>query len=167
MKKFLIGMVLVMSSSVFAGTPDEDIIIKDLRNRFKAGKQPSTSYLLNNYFTCKEYLAVRDDFTINDLGELTFEKEDSYFIATQESSTTDNAIFLQNGKELITSHRKDLRDVELDSRPFYKAFRVDKTGALISEFSAFMTHGELAPISKSVGRVVSYCLCKPKKLPTL
>jgi len=167
MKKLLIGLVLAISSSIFAGTPDEDLVVKDLRQRFKLGKQPSTSFLLNNYFKCKEYLAVRDDFTINDLGELTFEKEDSYFIATQDSSTTDGAIFLYNGKELITSHHKDLPGIEFDSRPFYKAFRVDSTGSLISEFSAFMTHGELAPISKSVGRVISYSLCRPKKMPTL
>jgi hypothetical protein len=160
MKKILIGLLTLISLPSFAGalgTPDEDPVVANLRERFKNGFEPKAEDLLQHAYNCTEMSAFRGDFSrINHTYDLTFDQFDGFLVVVEEDTVMNNVLLTFNGKELIGSTK--------DGVVLYGAYRVDNKGFLIIEFSIVKdkTSAELVPISSSNGKVGSYTLCVPR-----
>lgn len=163
MRKILsIFTLLTLTTPAMAafGTPDQDPIVNNLRDRFKHGIQPVSADLLNHTYKCKEMAAGRNDYRKVDSGvQLKFAQFDGY-LAMEWSNTRSNGQYLvENGKELLTS--MNIGDNQISTL----AFRVDSKDFLVGEFSYTNppSIAELEPVSAAVSgsKVTSYILCVP------
>lgn len=169
MKKLIVASLTLLTifagEASIAGTPDEDLVVANLRLRFKAGRQPSVNYLVSRTFSCTCIVAEKGRFEKNQERVLTFDSFDQFVRLDQFPSSFDESygvLFSFNGKELIASTLKN---------PYtqYLAYRVDSSGTLIGEYSWpewDMKELSVDPISASKGKVLTYHLCIPKIKPT-
>lgn len=156
MKFLILSSILFSSLSVHAhipGTPDEDPIVANLRQRFEQGVEPSSELLLTTEFKCMEMVARRKNFSkIDYVSLLKFENFDGFIIAKQNNTSMNSILYTFNGRELI--------GVSATGKN-YDAYRVDQKGYLISEYTGTDKSAELKPISAGLGLVHSYTLCVP------
>jgi hypothetical protein len=150
-----------LASAASYGTPDQDPVVKDLRQRFEAGKQPSSHTLLHHAYDCKEMTAIRNNFDKNGFkSELTFTQFDGYLIEHLRGQTN-GQYFVGNGQEWVAT--AGLENARLGTA----AYRMDSKGYLIGEWSILdsgSTTAELSPIASApIGsKVISYQLCVEK-----
>jgi hypothetical protein len=145
-----------------AGTPDQDPIIKDIRDRFEKGSAPTREELLSKAFECEYHWALRgyfsDDF--NTLRFVSLPVSDYLF----EQMLVDNGHYLpyvHNGQEWITTARSDT-----DQELHFFSIRKDNSANLILEYGQtnFGAEAELIPLSTAPNgtRVVGYGICFSK-----
>ncbi|MDH4467596.1 MAG: hypothetical protein QE271_06015 [Bacteriovoracaceae bacterium] len=169
MKKLLLVTLLSFSSlsllsfAESSGTPDEDPVVKSLRDRFEKAKAPEESDLFNKIFKCKEISAMNEDFTQYDMMDLKFSKFDGFFVFDQKSNPMHGQYMVNNGTELIGAASTSNRG---SKTPQYFSLRVDANGYLIGEYTGTQNSKcTLTPVVKALPssqRVISYYICVQK-----
>ncbi|MFY7993658.1 MAG: hypothetical protein ACOVP4_10225 [Bacteriovoracaceae bacterium] len=164
MKKLLIGLMALSSLSVFAGalgTPDQDPVIKNVRERFAKAKVPNLEALVLNDHSCRSLSAVRDNFwtSEHESTRYRFKSFDGLIIA---SDVLSHITMVSNGKELIGS---------LDPKynmPGYLAIRETESGDLIIETSQYDANSTLAKSISNDGAAKAYVydVCVKNKVNT-
>lgn len=164
MKKLLIALLALNSLTVFSGTlgtPDQDPVIKNVRERFAKAKVPNLEALVLHDYSCRSLSAVRDNFwqSEDDSKRYRFKSFDGLIIASNVLSDT---TMVSNGKELIGN---------LDQKyyePGYLAIRETESGDLITETSQFDTNTTLAKSISNDGaaKAFTYEVCVKSKVKT-
>lgn len=157
MKKILSGLLLVVSfasSAAILGLPSEDPIIKNLRERFEAGRAPEAAELLDKTFHCVEMIAREGVFDKTDYSsKLIFTKFDGFLVSHQGTAKMNGKYLVNNGSELIGS----------TNSPQYMSYRIDTNGYLIGEWTGIKNDITiLEPFVTGLPenqKVVSYKIC--------
>lgn len=157
MKTLLTALVLktsFMCSAATLGSPDEDPVVKNLRERFASGRAPENEELLNKSFTCKWMAARKGNFKKKDIpSKLTFSKFDGFLISHQKATKMDGKYLVNNGSELIGN----------TETPQYMSYRIDTNGFLIGEWTGSIdTRYKLEPIVTGIPSkqmAVAYIIC--------
>lgn len=164
MKKFLIALLALNSLTVFSGTlgtPDQDPVIKNVRERFAKAKVPNLEALVLHDYSCRSLSAVRDNFWQSENASIRyrFKSFDGLIIASDVLSVT---TMVSNGKELIGN---------LDQKyyePGYVAIRETESGDLIIETSQIDANTTLAKSISNDGAAKAYLydVCVKNKVKT-
>lgn len=156
-------VAFVAISNAFAiGTPDQDPIIADLRNRFMTGTVPSQGFLSGTKWRCLEFEAARDRYE-SMAWRSNFSAFDGYLkrqLTTETAgSITLHSTFINNGKEWIATKK------DAGGRSVFSSIRMDSKGSLIEEYGFSPEPGlgmELSPLSAAPEkyRIASYAVCR-------
>ncbi len=132
MKKLLIGVVLTLGSvSAFAGVsglPDEDPVVKSIRENFSTSHAPTIEDLnIGKTWGCKTFFAMKGKFGVLETKEeYKFLTYDGIIQNTARSRTSDYYIFDKN----------ELRGViDVKAGTLYDNIRVNSKGDLITEIT--------------------------------
>lgn len=158
MKTLLLSLTLLLSFSSFAGVeglPDEDPIVKNLRDRFEKARTPKAKDILGKTFSCKSMSAMKGYFKKYDIkSKLSFEAFDGFYIVSYPGIKMDQHYLVDTGSELLGN----------TDEPQYDSYRIDENGYLLNEWtgSYYPDMTILPPITRGIPEdqmVVSYGIC--------
>ena len=161
MKKLLIGLLTLTSISAFAGTyglPDQDPIVKILREKYSTAKQPTIAQLqIGKSWDCKGFNSFKDNFSnFGSQNMLKFAQYDGLILNESSGAHADYMAF--TGSELA-----GLRTTDRGS--FY--IRAATDGDLIIENTSktgVTKSNGVASISNGSLYVYSYLICPVSKI---
>ncbi len=158
----LILLAAISSSFATAGTPDQDLLVKDLRDRFSKASVPIADTLVSTKWKCWARFAEKNVFQ-EDTYEATFSEFHGYIRQTVPcagcSASNPNMLdmtMINNGSEFIG-----------ESKHWILSYRIDKNGELIGEASrdaervTYYLETVLDPIAASSqgSKVAVYSVC--------
>ena len=161
-KIFVIIGIKLLISTASAGVPDQSSMLKDLRQRFLNGRQPSSAELLGKTFQCRNFsfsygqpTGYTQDLNFSSFGNFLQEHDSQHSIGKDQ-------FFTQKRKEYIAVFKPLNSPLR-----FTVAYRIDVNGYLIEEISSKLdgfdgvSHGAVIPIAEAPlgSSVLSYGLC--------
>ncbi len=170
MKNSIIGLLISLSLAPSArafGTPDQDPIVRDLREKFQKSSTFTAAQVIEKKYRCVDFNAGKDDFSQKEQSyDLTFREFNGYLQASLPSSAINGRFYSSNGSEIITTGPRNDSHGQL----FNSAFRITSASYLIQEFSITIhdqweiskfTSKPIAYFQYSNTYVKSYSLCVP------
>ena len=162
---FLILAAVVSFSShfAFAGLPQQDPVVANVRARFGAGQTPSVEFLTSAFFECYRMSAVQDDNTKEKFGtQIYFEVQGGFYVlkTANDKFFINNTLLANNGKEILGNVEKF--DTDYQGTHVF-AVRADGAGYLMIEISNLLVKDKkrLLPAASVDGTAINYMSCSP------
>jgi hypothetical protein len=153
MKTLLMGAgALLLSQLAHAGLPDQDPVVKYLRDRFTGAKTATSELLhLGAAWNCQYYRAERDNFDHDDRGWMfIFQEFDG---------------LLQNSGDHRVKHFATTDSGLSGNDGSYTSFlRIADNGDLIDEFISKRRKNEVASVADPSRGVIYYGICPVDKI---
>ncbi len=156
MKIVISILFCLMITPLWAGTPDQDPIVSNLRTRYENGIAPGLDDLIGRTYWCQEIIARKGEFQKIDYAKnLAFEMYGPSVRVKQAGS-------IMNQKDYFFSSHEIQSTLQIGTKIVFDSYRKDHLGFLIGEFSESSTHlkWNLISISNPQALVQSYTLCK-------